>query len=648
MDHHLLLTAVTLHLAPEVRSGQAVNGVFTIKNPAAHTYLRVTKADWSVLEQFAQPAKVPDVLRTMLEERTCPPLRDFYEVVLKAHREGMLCAEAEDRPAANAVRWFGIGAGWPVKLGWLAAVAAMAVLFLPGYMPSLVPLDLLKGWGIWCGALSLGQMLAASAVAGAEGRVYRPHLAWLTWTPHVAFDLRDASLGARHQQLAALWSRLLPPALAVSALVALRPEWALPAVVGWLWLVRPVFGGAIGRIVELMVSRLRPDTKRDYLFEANRGLYARHKAAVRSTPTFVALLSLAYGVLWVAVVTAFVVKVNGYLAAPWWRDLEFWKNAGMILAVWVGGVVALLVLLEIAWWCWRRWKALRAHLGTSWRRRRYHIDGKLDERALLGHVLKTPLYRRLTPEQQGEVVRRLVVRQVPAGTVLDDFDEEPSVVGLIISGEAKQHRHGPTGHIERVGRLAEYELFGAHRVADPKRRVRTRARTRLCYLALPIEEFRKLVVEPLGVQAVEQSAVRHPFLRRLSLCAHWHPQALARFVQLTTPLDCNEGDLIIRKGEDTRELFIVQEGRVEVILGKRRRRVLKPGAFFGEIGLLQNSRIVADVKARTIARCLAINKRDFLRFMTHNPSVGLQVERISSERLGRPIFPLSRQSFDIR
>jgi CRP-like cAMP-binding protein len=648
MDPHLLLTAVTLHLAPEVRSGQAVNGVFTVKNPVAHTYLRLTKADWSVLEQFAQPAKVPDVLRRMLEERTCPALRDFYEVVLKAHREGMLRAEPEDRPAAHAVRWFGIGSGWPAKLGWLAALAATAALFFPGWRPSVEGLDLLKGWGLWCAALSAGQLLAAAAVTGAEGRVYRPRLRLLTWTPHLAFDLRDAALGNRRQQLGAIWAGLLPPAVAVSLLVVLRPEWALPAAVGWIWRMRPVFGGDVARIVELMLSRLRPDTKRDYLFYANRGLYARRKAAVRSTATAVVLVSLLYGVVWVAVVAAFAVHASGYLEAPWWFEKGFWLDAAKLLGLWVGAVLAGLVALEIAWWCWRRLRALRNRWRVASRRRRFELPARPDEKTLAAHLLQSPLFRRLAPEQQAEVARRLVVRHVPAGTLLDDFDEEPTVVGLIVSGEAKQHRRGPTGHVERVGRMAEYEVFGAHRVADAKRRVRTRARTRLWYLALPIEDFRELVVTPLGVKAVEQSAVRHPFLRRNSLCATWHPQALARFVQLTTSMECNEGDLIIRKGEDTLDLFIVQEGRVEVVLGKRRRRVLKPGAFFGEIGLLQNSRIVADVKARTAARCVAINKRDFLRFMTHNPSVGLQVERISSERLGHPIFPLSRQSFDIR
>jgi CRP-like cAMP-binding protein len=351
----------------------------------------------------------------------------------------------------------------------------------------------------------------------------------------------------------------------------------------------------------------------------------------------VAVTSLIFGVAWVALVVGFTLKTTGLWVASWWFEREFWIQVSLILGVWLAAVFVLLAGVKIARWCGLCWKAVRSRMRLWRRRRSYRYEEPADSKVLETHLLKSSLYRRLTPEQQHEVARRMEIRTVPAGTTLFDFDDTPAYVGLILSGEVKQHRRGPTGHLEKVGPLA-----------DPRRRVRGRARTQLCFLSLSMADFMACVKTPIGVHPVEQSAVRQPFLRRISLCAHWHPQALARVVQLTTSVDCNEGDLIIRKGEDTLDLFFVQEGCVEVVLGKRRRRVLRAGAFFGEIGLLQNSRVVADVKARTAARCLAINKRDFLHLMTHNPSVGLQVERISSDRLGRAIFPLSRQSGSAR
>ena len=50
----------------------------------------------------------------------------------------------------------------------------------------------------------------------------------------------------------------------------------------------------------------------------------------------------------------------------------------------------------------------------------------------------------------------------------------------------------------------------------------------------------------------------------------------------------------------------------------------------------------ADVEAQEDTRSLVVNRLDFIRFMTRSHHVALQMERIGSRRLGRPIFPLER------
>lgn len=648
MDHHLLLTAVPLHLDPAVRPGMKIGGVFAVKQPAGPAYLRLTSADWTVLAEFGRPSKVPEVLRRLLEQRSCPPLRDFYEVILKAHRAGILREGEVSAPAPHPVRWLRSGDVWPRRLGWVAGLAGFAFALVPGPAPSLAPLDLLAGWGVWCAALTLGQMMAAAAVSGGEGKIYRPHLNWRTWAPHLAFDLRDGQLLSRDRQLALVLAGWIVPALAVALVTSLQPAWSLPVVAGWFWRLRPVVGGEIIPLFEVLLGRLRPDTKRDYLFGPNRGLYARRRAAVRSLSPAVVALALVYGGGWCLAVLVYGVQASGLAGEAGGSLASVWRESGLIFALWLGAVVMVLAAIELGWWLWRCVRVLRPRIQLGLKRRSYSLPAPLDEAALVGRLLRSALFRRLPPDQQQEIARHLQVVHVPAGTVLHEFDEDPARVGLILSGEVRQWRRGPTGHVERMHGVAEDELFGVHRIGDFNRRQRAKARTPLWYLSLSMADFQALVVARVGAPAVEHSAVQISFLRRLELCATWHPQALARFVQLTTVLDCNEGDVIIRRGEDTLQLFIVQEGKVEVVLPRGRRRTLGPGSYFGEIGLLQNSQVVADVRARTRVRCLAIQKSDFLRFMTHNPSVGLQVERVSSERLGHPIFPLGRQSFDIR
>jgi CRP-like cAMP-binding protein len=67
----------------------------------------------------------------------------------------------------------------------------------------------------------------------------------------------------------------------------------------------------------------------------------------------------------------------------------------------------------------------------------------------------------------------------------------------------------------------------------------------------------------------------------------------------------------------------------------------------GEIGLLQNSVSTASVIANGPLSCLAVDKAVFFRFLTQNYEVALDVERLSSQRLGRPVFPLNVTSFEV-
>ena len=78
---------------------------------------------------------------------------------------------------------------------------------------------------------------------------------------------------------------------------------------------------------------------------------------------------------------------------------------------------------------------------------------------------------------------------------------------------------------------------------------------------------------------------------------------------------------------------------------KKQLATLRVGEFFGEIGLLQNSSANAAVVAKRNLRCLEIPRAEFLRFVTHNYAVALELERVSSDRLGRPIYPVRQRDF---
>jgi CRP-like cAMP-binding protein len=233
--------------------------------------------------------------------------------------------------------------------------------------------------------------------------------------------------------------------------------------------------------------------------------------------------------------------------------------------------------------------------------------------------------------------------------MIQRFPDKNTDVGVILSGRMMVYRRTRAGRAEKALILSEGDVFGAHALLDPDRQqVQIRTLSPVVAMMIPMAEFERRVLRPFGTPLAADLLHKVPFLRSVSFCGSWHPQAMARFAQLATIVSYNEGDVIVTDRQESQQFYVVYEGQVHVKKGKRTRAKLKPGAFFGEVSILQNSAAVSDVVAKEASRCLAISKADFLRFVTHNPLVSLQLEEISSRRLGRPIFPLSGVSFEGR
>jgi CRP-like cAMP-binding protein len=91
-------------------------------------------------------------------------------------------------------------------------------------------------------------------------------------------------------------------------------------------------------------------------------------------------------------------------------------------------------------------------------------------------------------------------------------------------------------------------------------------------------------------------------------------------------------------------LYVLYEGHARTFQGKKMVGSINPGDFFGEISLLQTSAATADVESNDDSRCLVVNRVEFIRFMSRNHHVALQMERLCSKRLGHPVFPLDRHA----
>lgn len=99
----------------------------------------------------------------------------------------------------------------------------------------------------------------------------------------------------------------------------------------------------------------------------------------------------------------------------------------------------------------------------------------------------------------------------------------------------------------------------------------------------------------------------------------------------------NDGDIIVQEGTESKEMYIVQAGKVKVVKNGGEAEtllaILKEGDIFGEMGLIEQKLRSATVKAFGETTVLAIDKEKFLRMVRKDPIFALNLLRQMGERI---------------
>ncbi len=97
------------------------------------------------------------------------------------------------------------------------------------------------------------------------------------------------------------------------------------------------------------------------------------------------------------------------------------------------------------------------------------------------------------------------------------------------------------------------------------------------------------------------------------------------------------GDIIVREGEETREMFVIQEGEVVVtknVAGKELELArLGRGSFFGEMSLLESMPRNATVQASVKTRLLVIKPGSLLLTIRRDPTFAFEMLQHMSRRI---------------
>lgn len=649
MDESFLLTIEVLKYSPEVRTGELDRGVQALKNTSSGTYLCVNEAQRVTLEAFRTPQTVPQMLGRAILSRTCLELGEFYELILKAHRAGILTNDAKPAfsPAPKP------SARWP-RLSWQAATVVSVlsgISFLASVVvtPLTLPIgiwELVIGWGVWGVALSLGYTFGASVLHHAGGRFPPPRKRFFYPVPHVHVELQDSVLQPQRVRSAIELICVAPLVATAAAACALQQTWAALPMIGAILALNPWYG-PMARWRRLFSSQLRIDTDHDFIFSANCQPKRMIQSFRRHLNGNTLIILLAMSMAWLALTTHVIYHALDVRVLELLSNSLYWERIGVVSGGLVGLFVVGIGIWIVSTFTRRRGARLIHDVQHQTRRWKVRPSGRLSQAEMLKAMSRSPLFRTLPIQKQMELSRKLVLKRFSPWRILSAPNRDTEI-GLIVRGSAAVVRRDNEGRVGRMQHLSEGDIFGAHSLVDPEgSRVEVRSRTPMLALTLSAKVFQDRIIQNLGVLRVHSLAHICSFLRSLPLCAGWQLASVTRLSDIARLRTFEKGERIVLYGDDPRAFHIIWEGRVQRISRGMVLEKLEEGDAFGETELLQNSAAVADVIATERTSCLCVARVDFIRFVTHNHRVALAFEARSSRRLGRPIFPL-QASFDIR
>jgi CRP-like cAMP-binding protein len=122
-------------------------------------------------------------------------------------------------------------------------------------------------------------------------------------------------------------------------------------------------------------------------------------------------------------------------------------------------------------------------------------------------------------------------------------------------------------------------------------------------------------------------------LARLALFADFEPTDFATLLEIAREVEYSEGERVVARGDTKAGLFVIVEGEVSVVFEDEELAVLPRGSFFGEISVLLEEPVVADIIARSPLRCLVIEPEHVETLLLEHPRVTLRMLMTEARRL---------------
>jgi CRP/FNR family transcriptional regulator, cyclic AMP receptor protein len=123
-------------------------------------------------------------------------------------------------------------------------------------------------------------------------------------------------------------------------------------------------------------------------------------------------------------------------------------------------------------------------------------------------------------------------------------------------------------------------------------------------------------------------------LAELPLFEGLDDEALRTVAKVAQEVSVQEGAELVREGDYSYELTVIDEGQAEVVNDGQVVATLGPGDVFGEIGVLRKGLRNATVRAATPMRLITLTGWDLRRLRGRIPQLEDRVNALAAERAG--------------
>lgn len=139
--------------------------------------------------------------------------------------------------------------------------------------------------------------------------------------------------------------------------------------------------------------------------------------------------------------------------------------------------------------------------------------------------------------------------------------------------------------------------------------------------------------KPSSSRSKASRATRTGLIGGVALFAGMNQRELGRIATLADEFHVEPGEVLCAEGRPGAEFFVIVDGRAEATRDGQHQVFLGPGAFFGELALLDHGPRSATVRAMTPMHLLVLDARAFLGLLADHPPVARKVTRGLAERL---------------